>query len=49
VARLIVEENNLTVRVSQLRKVLGSAALATVPGRGDRFALAIEGDEVLNS
>lgn len=43
---LVVEENNLQVQVTALRKVLGHAAIATVPGRGYRFALAvdIEGD-----
>lgn len=36
---LVVEENNLSVQVSALRKVLGSQAIATIPGRGYRFAL----------
>lgn len=36
---LAVEENNLSVQVSALRKVLGSQAIATIPGRGYRFAL----------
>ena len=36
---LVVEENNLQVQVSALRKVLGPDAIATVPGRGYRFAL----------
>lgn len=35
---LVVEENNLQVQVSALRKVLGGDAIATVPGRGYRFA-----------
>ena len=30
---LVVEENNLQVQVSALRKLLGSRAIATVPGR----------------
>ena len=34
---LVVEENNLQVQVSSLRKVLGPAAIATIPGRGYRF------------
>ena len=34
----VVEENNLSVQVSALRKVIGSAAIATIPGRGYRFA-----------
>ena len=37
---LIVEENNLQVHVMTLRKVLGSDSIATVSGRGYRFALA---------
>jgi len=41
--RTIVEEANLHVHVSALRKVLGPAAIATVPGRGYRFALALDG------
>lgn len=36
---LVVEENNLQVQVSSLRKVLGPAAITTVPGRGYRFTL----------
>jgi predicted ATPase len=40
---LVVEENNLTVQVSALRKALGPAAIATVAGRGYRFALPVEG------
>ncbi len=36
---LVVEENNLSVQVSALRKVLGSQSIATIPGRGYRFAL----------
>ena len=38
-----VEENNLTVQISALRKVLGVDAIATVTGRGYRLALAVEG------
>jgi non-specific serine/threonine protein kinase len=34
---LVVEENNLQVQVSTLRKLLGPAAIATVAGRGYRF------------
>jgi predicted ATPase/DNA-binding winged helix-turn-helix (wHTH) protein len=34
---LVVEENNLQVQVSSLRKLLGPNAIATVPGRGYRF------------
>ena len=35
---LIVEENNLQVHISTLRKVLGPELIATVPGRGYRSA-----------
>jgi predicted ATPase/DNA-binding winged helix-turn-helix (wHTH) protein len=34
---LVVEENNLQVQVSALRKLLGPAVIATVAGRGYRF------------
>ena len=37
---LVVEDNNLQVQVSALRKVLGANAIATVPGRGYRFTMA---------
>jgi predicted ATPase len=33
----VVEEGNLHVQISTLRKVLGAAALTTVPGQGYRF------------
>lgn len=39
---LIVEENNLSVQISTLRKVLGPQAIATVTGRGYRFTLPCE-------
>jgi predicted ATPase/DNA-binding winged helix-turn-helix (wHTH) protein len=39
--KLIVEENNLQVQVSALRKILGQDAIATIPGRGYRFTLEI--------
>ena len=39
---IAVEESNLTVHVSALRKVLGSKALATIPGRGYQFVLPVE-------
>ena len=35
--RQVVEENNLTVHVSALRKLLGPDAIATIPGRGYQF------------
>jgi len=34
---LVVEENNLSVHVSQLRKLCGPGAVSTVPGRGYQF------------
>jgi DNA-binding winged helix-turn-helix (wHTH) protein/TolB-like protein len=36
---LVVEENNLQVQISTLRKVLGQDAIATIPGQGYRFTL----------
>jgi predicted ATPase/DNA-binding winged helix-turn-helix (wHTH) protein len=36
---LVVEEGNLHVQVSTLRKLLGAQAITTVPGRGYRFEL----------
>ncbi len=36
---VVVEENNLQVQISTLRKVLGPQAIATVPGRGYRFTI----------
>jgi DNA-binding winged helix-turn-helix (wHTH) protein len=36
---MVVEDSNLTVQVSALRKVLGPQALATVPGQGYKFTL----------
>jgi len=39
--RVVVEENNLQVQISTLRKILGQAAIATIPGRGYRFTLNI--------
>ncbi len=37
---LVVEEANLHVQVSSLRKLLGAQAIATIPGRGYRLAAA---------
>jgi predicted ATPase/DNA-binding winged helix-turn-helix (wHTH) protein len=34
---LVVQENNLAAQVSALRKVVGEAVVATIPGRGYRF------------
>ena len=39
---LVVEENNLQVQISTLRKVLGQNAIATIPGQGYRFTLRPE-------
>jgi DNA-binding winged helix-turn-helix (wHTH) protein len=41
----VVEENNLAVQVLALRRLLGTQAVATVPGRGYRFTLSLDGDE----
>lgn len=38
---LVVEENNLQVQVSTLRKLIGPKAIATVPGRGYRFVATL--------
>ena len=37
---LVVEENNLQVQISALRKILGAQTIATVPGRGYQFTVA---------
>ena len=39
---LVVEANNLQVQISTLRKLLGPQAIATIPGRGYRWALAAD-------
>src|ERR1700687_2976170 len=39
--KLIVEDTNLHVQVSALRKILGPAAIATVSGQGYRFTLEL--------
>jgi predicted ATPase/DNA-binding winged helix-turn-helix (wHTH) protein len=43
--KLVVEDSNLHVHVSALRKVLGSAAIETVPGHGYRFTLKVAADD----
>ena len=40
---VVVEENNLQVQIHALRKLLGSQAIATIPGRGYRFSMPIDG------
>ena len=42
---VVVEENNLQVQVSTLRKILGAHSVATIPGRGYRFTLGAEAEE----
>src|SRR5918993_1704610 len=39
----VVEENNLQVQVVTLRKLLGPAAITTIPGRGYQFTAALDG------
>ena len=39
---LVVEENNLTVQISNLRGLLGRHAIATIPGIGYRFSVPLE-------
>lgn len=41
---LIVEENNLQVHISALRKVCGPPAISTIPGRGYRFTALLDAD-----
>lgn len=40
---LVVEEANVQVQVSGLRKLLGPGAIATIPGHGYRFVMPVEG------
>ena len=39
---MVVEENNLQVHISTLRKLLGPQAIATIPGRGYRFTAGLD-------
>ena len=39
---LVVEENNLQVHISTLRKILGPGYITTIVGRGYRFSAALE-------
>jgi predicted ATPase/DNA-binding winged helix-turn-helix (wHTH) protein len=40
---LVVEEANLHVQISALRKLLGPQPIATIPGQGYRFAATVDG------
>ncbi len=42
---LVVEEANLHVQISSLRKLLGPKAIATIPGRGYRLAVTVDPDK----
>jgi len=44
---LVVEENNLQVQISSLRKLLGPQSIATIPGRGYRFTCGLDTSAVL--
>lgn len=39
---VVVEENNLQVQISALRKLLGPQSIATIPGRGYRFTFELD-------
>ena len=39
---VVVEENNLPVHISALRKLLGPQVIATIPGRGYRFTAKLD-------
>jgi predicted ATPase/DNA-binding winged helix-turn-helix (wHTH) protein len=43
---VVVEENNLQVQISGLRKLLGTGLIATIPGRGYRFTAPLQADAV---
>jgi predicted ATPase/DNA-binding winged helix-turn-helix (wHTH) protein len=42
---VVVEENNLQVHISSLRKLVGSNAISTIPGRGYRFVAPLHNDK----
>jgi len=41
---VVVEEGNLAVQISTLRKLLGSGAVSTIPGRGYQFTAPVTED-----
>jgi predicted ATPase/DNA-binding winged helix-turn-helix (wHTH) protein len=43
----VVEENNLQVQISTLRRILGQQTIATVPGRGYQFTMAPEATQAV--
>jgi adenylate cyclase len=46
---LVVEENNLSVQISALRRLLGADAITTVTGRGYQFSAGCEDDSAAAS
>jgi adenylate cyclase len=42
---VVVEENNLQVHISTLRKFLGAGAITTIPGQGYQFTALLGADE----
>lgn len=46
---LVVQENNLQVQISALRKILGREAIATIPVRGYRFTVTLTSDTAVSS
>jgi len=41
---LVVEDNNLQVQISALRKLLGAQSIATIPGRGYQFTVVLDAE-----
>ena len=41
---LVVEENNLQVQISALRKLLGPQSIGTIPGRGYQFTAGLQAE-----
>jgi len=46
---IAVEESNLPVHISALRKLIGPEVICTVPGRGYRFTAALDGEATSTS